>query len=346
MKISIGMNLQSGAWGGGNQFGKALSQYLIDQGEQVSYDLSNPDLDIILLAEPDARLKISAYDHRRILRYRLRNNKAIVVHRINNTSEARDDQEKKFNTYRICANRVADHTVFVSRWVKDRYVESGFDDTKPWSIIHNGSDHRLWKPGPATKRPDEPLRLVTHHWSNHWNKGFDVYQQLDRLLAEPQWASRIAFTYIGRVPDHFRFQQARHLEPMAGESLATELRRHHAYITASRHESGGHHNLEAGLCGLPLLYLNSGAMAEYCRGFGIEYTAETLEAKLEEMLATWPHWLTQMSRFPHTAERMCQQYHGLFQRLVAEGGTLRGRRQWLQFIPWIITTLLSRHRPC
>ncbi|MBF0631209.1 MAG: hypothetical protein HQL89_09520 [Magnetococcales bacterium] len=339
MKISLGMNLQSGAWGGGNQFGRTLTRYLTDCGEQVCHDLKPRDLDMVLLAEPDARLKISAYDHRDILRYLLRSNrKAIVVHRINNTSEARDDVAKTFNRFRIHANRIADHTVFVSHWVKERYVEAGFDPLRPWSVILNGSDHHLWHPGEPKPR-GQRLRLVTHHWSNHWNKGFDIYQRLDQMLADPHWSSRIELTYIGRLPDGFHFEQARHVEPLSGEPLAQELRRHDAYITASRHESGGHHNLEAGLCGLPLLYLKSGAMPEYCNGYGIEYTSETLEAKLEELCATWSDWVMRMADFPHTAERMCQGYHELFQQLMAQRPQVLARRRWLRRLPWIWSTL-------
>jgi len=346
-KISIGMSLQSGAWGGGNQFGKALTQYLGDQGERVSHDLEDRDLDIILLAEPDARLRISAYDHRDILLYLLlKNPNAIVVHRINNTSEARDDLAKTFNHYRIHANQIADHTVFVSQWVKDRYLESGFNRLRPWSVILNGGDHHLWQPGePPQKKQEKLLKLVTHHWSNHWNKGFDVYQQLDRLLADPQWAERIEFTYIGRVPKDFHFERARLIEPLSGEALAQELRRHDAYITAARHESGGNHNLEAGLCGLPLLYLDSGSMVEYCNGYGIEYTPETLEAKLEEMLQTFPQWAARMVGFPHTAQRMCQNYHDLFQQLLAQRPRILAQRRWLRRIPWILSTLTKKNRP-
>lgn len=342
MNVSIGMNLQTGAWGGGNQFGKALTHYLEAQGTRVSHDLEAGDLDIVLLAEPDARLRISAYGHRQILRYLLlKNRHAVVIHRINNTSEARDDAERTFNKFRIHANRIADHTVFVSHWVKDRYLESGFGAMRPWSVIHNGSDHHLWKPG-EEKTPRNRFKLVTHHWSNHWNKGFDVYQQLDRLLADPHWSSRIEFTYIGRIPKDFHFEHTRLIEPLSGEALAAALRQHDAYITASRHEAGGHHNLEAGLCGLPLLYMNSGAMPEYCSGYGIEYSPETLESKLEEMLQTWPHWAARVVSFPHTAELMCQRYHDLFQRLVAQREEIMGQRRWWRTLPWMVSTLMGK----
>ncbi len=36
MKISLGMNLQLGPWGGGNQFGHTLAEYLNRKGVEVS----------------------------------------------------------------------------------------------------------------------------------------------------------------------------------------------------------------------------------------------------------------------------------------------------------------------
>ena len=343
MKISIGMNIQPGAWGGGNQFGRVLTEYLRDHGETVCHDLNMDDLDIVLLVEPNIKLKISAYGHRQIVAYRLKQNRrAIVLHRINNTSEARDDSEKIFNKYRINANRVADHTIFVSQWVKDRYIESGFDNGRPSTIILNGGDHKLWNAGPLKKRGDK-LKLVTHHWSGHWNKGFGIYKILDELLGDPVWGEKIDFTYIGRLPEGFNFQHAKYMEPLSGEPLAAALRDHDAYVTGAMHEAGGHHNLEACLCGLPILYIKSGSMPEYCQGYGIEFTEDNFNSKLVEMLADWEKWRGEMGSFPHTAELMCQKYHGLFRQLHAERyAVLSARPSWWANLGWNLKTLLVK----
>ncbi len=336
------MDLQPGAWGGGNQFGRSLSAYLKKRGVTVSYDLADSELDIILLVEPNARLRISAYDHAAILRYlAMKNRRAIVVHRINNTSEARDDAKREFNKYRIDANLVADHTVFVSQWVKERYEESGFDPGRPTTVILNGSDKKLWKPGGAKKTAAKKLRVVTHHWSGHWNKGFAVYKRLDEMLADPQWSDRLEFTYIGRLPDGFAFENSRYIEPMSGEPLAQVLREHDFYITGALFESGGHHNLEAGLCGLPILYLDSGSMAEYCRGYGLEFTMENLGEKLGAMMNDLPGWRKKMVKFPHTADNMCRQYHDLFTGLLKDRERLLAQRQWLRRLPWLWKTMMK-----
>ncbi|MBF0296052.1 MAG: hypothetical protein HQL96_12750 [Magnetococcales bacterium] len=338
MNVSIGMTLQAGAWGGGNRFGKALADHLMANGHQVSFDLRSRELDIILLAEPDRTRKISAYDHADILRYLLfKNHRALVVHRINNTSEARDDPEKRFNRYRIRANRVADHTVFVSQWVHDRYREAGFGD-RPVTVILNGADADTWRCSPKAR--DARLRLVTHHWSTNPNKGIDLYLQLDALLATPPWNERLTFTYIGNLPPGTEFRHARHVPPLSGQPLVEELCRHDIYLTASRCEAGPNHLLEGALCGLPLLYPDSGSMPEYAAGFGLEYTSDTLAATLTRMLDEFPAWQERIRAFPHTAERMCQNYTALFAALLANRpDIIAARRHWRSPL-WLARTLL------
>ena len=326
MNASLGMNLQPGAWGGGNQFGRALARYLRDKGVEVSFDLESPDLDIILMAEPDARLRISAYSHRDILRYLLlRNPGCIVVHRINNTSEARDDESQAFNRFRIAANKVADYTVFVSKWVHARYVEAGFSSPH-YSVILNGADNGLWQRKQQLERSGK-LRLVTHHWSGHPNKGFDIYKELDEMLESSHWSQLVSFTYIGRLPDGFHFEASRYLGVLSGHALVEEIQKHDVYLTASKYESGPMHCVEGALCGLPLLYRESGALPEYCSGFGVSFTAENFEQKLQEMMETYDHWLDRMKYYPHTAERMCEQYHDLFVELFARRDEILERRR-------------------
>ena len=54
MKVSIGSKIVEGPWGGGNLFVKNLSNYLLELGHKVIYDLSEPDIDLILLTDQGA----------------------------------------------------------------------------------------------------------------------------------------------------------------------------------------------------------------------------------------------------------------------------------------------------
>ncbi|MBF0339904.1 MAG: glycosyltransferase family 4 protein [Magnetococcales bacterium] len=344
MKVSIGMKLQTGPWGGGNRFGTALTDALRVAGHRVHHDLAEDDLDIILLAEPDRRLRISAYDHADILRYLLFvHRRALVVHRINNSSEARNDPEKSFNRFRIHANRIADHTVFVSGWAQECYRASGFGE-RPRSVILNGADGRLWRPASQTTPPPSgPVRIVTHHWSTHLNKGWDLYQRLDALLARPEWSQKVTFTCVGPLPEGVRLVNSRHVPPLAGAPLVEELQKHDLYLTAARFEAGPNHVLEGALCGLPLLYLDGGAMKEYCQGFGLAYTLDNFEERLTRLLEERELFRERLRKYPHTAEAMCHAYLELFEGLLARRKEILAARRWGSSWSWVVKTLLNRH---
>lgn len=335
VRVSIGINLQSGPWGGGNQVGRALVDYLQQEGVEVSHDLNAPDLDMIVLTEPRANLRSSAYTDRQIFQYiREVNPRAIVVHRVNECDERKGTTD--VNQILRRANLCADHTVFVSTWVKDLHLQQGMR-CKSYSVIHNGSDQTIFH-AKGYRRWDgkQPLKLVTHHWGGHWMKGFDIYERVDRLLAFDRYKERFLFTYVGRIPNGFRFQNATYLKPKHGQALAAMMRKHHVYLTASHNEPGANHQNEGANCGLPLLYIESGCMPEYCGGFGISFTAENFEQKLEEMMETYDHLTDRMKHYPHTAEKMCKQYHNLFVELLERRDEILGKRRRWRWPLWLL----------
>ncbi len=325
MKVSIGMNLREGPWGGGNQFAVSLTNHLRQSGATVLHHLRERDIDLILLTEPRKSSRSSAYTHREITDYlKFVNPDAIVAHRINECDERKGTQE--VNSLLVSANGCADHTVFISTWLKDLFTRQGIPAERS-SVILNGADGRIFNPdgfSPWSRR--EPLKIVTHHWGDNWLKGFDIYRKLDDMLGETGWRERIAFTYIGRTPEDFAFRNARHIAPLSGGELASELRRHNLYLTASRNEPAGMHHIEGAMCGMPLLYVESGALPEYCRGFGISFTPETFVPALEEMMRTYDRWLGEMPGYRHTAENMCSEYHSLFLDLLGRKSELLAAR--------------------
>ena len=58
MKVSIGSKIVNGPWGGGNLFVKNLSNFLINNGHDVIYDLGDKDIDLILLTDPRSRKRV------------------------------------------------------------------------------------------------------------------------------------------------------------------------------------------------------------------------------------------------------------------------------------------------
>jgi hypothetical protein len=315
VKVGIGVNLQTGPWGGGNQVGHALVHYLRAKGVEVVFDLKKRDLDLILLMEPRRNLRICAFSDEDIVRYLLvKHWRTIVVHRINECDERKGTTG--VNRVLLRANRCADHTVFVSTWLRDLFVRQDLP-CRSTSVILNGSDRMLFNSvGYVRWDKAGPLKFVTHHWGAHWMKGFDIYEQFDRLLDEEQNRKLFSFTYIGNVPEGFRFRNVCHVRPVHGVKLAEWIHQHHVYITASQNEPGSNHQNEGAGCGLPLLYRESGCLPEYCNGFGLSFRVDNFEEKLREMMATYDVWADRMEAYPHKAERMCGQYFDLFQNLV------------------------------
>jgi hypothetical protein len=317
MKLSFGMRLRDEAFGGGNQFGRALVKALSQAGYHVSFDLKAPDLDLILLADPRPELQITAYTHHDVLRYlRHVNPRARVVYRVNDSDE-RKGERNVLNPLIRQAGKVADAVVWVSAWLREIHLAQGMQ-TRLERVILNGADEDIFHPhGYQLWDRRAPLRLVTHHWGGLWSKGFDVYQYVDGLLDAEKYRGRLAFTYIGNVPQDFRFQHAAYSPPLSGQALGEALRAHHVYITGAQYEPSGNHHMEGAACGLPLLYRASGGSPEYCRGFGLPFESlAEFESALDRMLAEYETWAAKMPAYPHRSSRMVADYLALFEEVL------------------------------
>jgi len=333
VKVAIGYRLQAGPWGGGNRFVSSLSEALIQAGHCVVFDLADADIDIILLMDPRSHLPLFSFGAGAILRYlAFRNPGAIVIHRVNECDERKNTRH--MNKLLTRANYCADHTVFVGSWLRDLPAWRAAASVES-NVILNGADSRVFNPrGFVPWTGKEPLKLVTHHWGGNWMKGFDIYTRLDAMLADDAWRERIQFTYVGNLPKGFRFRHARHVAPLTGRDLADELRSHHAYLTASINEPGGNHQNEGALCGLPLLYRESGCLPEYCADFGVSFNAETFETGLNQLMSTYDELAGRMPAYPHTAERMTIDWIALLQALYTRRKEMTKERRTLRS-PWL-----------
>ena len=263
MKVCIGYKINKGPWGGGNRFVSHLISDLQNKGHEVVYELNDKDIDLILFLDPRWRHKNTTFNSGSILRYLIfKNKETIVVHRINECDERKNS--KNMNYKLRLANYCADHTVLVGSWMKSLNLTYALDH-KYLSVIRNGADSRIFNnKGHIPWNKKEPLKLVTHHWSSHFMKGFDIYMHIDKMLNQVKWKNLIEFTYIGNLPKGFYFKNVKYIKPLNGLALAEELKKHDAYLTASINEPGGNHQNEGALCGLPLIYRESGCLPEYC----------------------------------------------------------------------------------
>lgn len=311
MRISIGSKVVEGPWGGGNLFVKNLSSYLESKGNEVIYDLSKPNIDLILLTDPRSRKESSStFNHIEIKKYKeLVNPNVAVVQRINECDERKFT--KNINQFYLEASHCADHIVFVSSWLRNIYLNLGMNSNKT-SVILAGANKEIFNDLNSKEViSNEKVNLVTHHWSAHENKGFETYSKIDDLISTKKWANRLNFTYIGNMNANYKFKNSKVIEPLAGKELAKELKNHHIYITGSINEPSGNHHIEAAQCGLPILFTNSGGIPEYCDGFGLSFN-EDLEIKLEEIIEEYDIFRNKIKNYPFSAKKMCDEFYNLF----------------------------------
>ena len=315
MKISFGTEIITGPWGGGNLFLINLKKYLTSKRHKVVFGLDDKDIDIILFTDPrTGKGSTSLISSKDIKNYKRHINKNVkVVQRINECDERKNT--KKINKLYLKSSEVADHVVFVSEWLRKIYLNLGIEKEKT-SVIMSGSDKLVFNPYGTTKKPvNRKFKILTHHWSSNWMKGFELYLELDKKLSEPTLKNKIEFTYLGNVDKKYKFSNTKVLQPLSGLELAEEIKDHDIYITGSLNEPSGNHHIEAALCGLPVLYFNSGGIPEYCKGYGLEITMENFEEKILYMIDYFDSFKNKMKKYPYESEKMSANYLKLFNNL-------------------------------
>ena len=316
MKISIGTNIKEGPWGGGNLFAINLKNYLVEKGHTVVHSLNDNDIDIILITEPRRTSESSAFTHIEVLNYiSFIKKDTLVVHRLNECDERKNTNY--VNKYLLNANKVADHSIFVSGWLKTLYINQGFNRRNS-TVIYAGADKSIFNRD-SYKEWDKknPLKIVTHHWGANWNKGFEYYLLLDSYMEKTKWKDKIEFTYIGNIPKNVKFKNSKLIAPLAGQDLAKEIKKNHLYITGSANEPSGNHHIEAAQCGLPILYLNSGGIPEYCEGFGIMFNNKNdFEEVLKKSVQKYDTLSKKMNAYPHDSKTMSKDFLNLFESML------------------------------
>jgi hypothetical protein len=326
MKIALGMRLQSGPFGGGNQFGRVLSFYLIKHGVDVVFDLKDNDIDIILLTSVRPFILSCAFGPTEILNYLKKNPDVILVLRINECDKNRNT--KTLNKQISLVNSMVDHTIYISQWLLDLFKSQKLEFSGNYSVIRNGADPILFPYSRKVLPRDGKIKIVTHHWSPNEMKGWDVYLKLDRMLEEEKYASKLEFHYIGRAPQCLKTKNIVFHDPCSDKALGDKIGNCHIYLTASINESAGMHHIEGALCGLPLLYRKSGALPEYCSKYGVAFNGVDDFAKaLDNMIESYNFYSDEMVHYNNTSENMCSQYLKLFNLLYEQKNEIIASRK-------------------
>lgn len=307
-KILINRKIVDGPWGGGNNFVKSLKSSLINNGHSL-VDALCDDIDLIIMIDPrydEARISINE-----IASYKRRNPRVKILHRINECDARKNTNE--IDSLLLASNQLADKTVFISEWLKDYFIKRGF--SKDSQVIYNGCNSDFFYPN-HTKVIKAPYKIVTHHWSDNWMKGFDAYKRIDEICrSNPQ---KYQFTYIGRYAKEYAPQSTHIISPLYDKQLGEELRKHDIYVTASRWEPCGMHHIEGASSGLPVLYhSNGGGIVEGCKNHGLSFDSiDQIESKLDDLVNLHSSLMTNIDYKFLSIERCLSQYNDLINYML------------------------------
>jgi glycosyltransferase involved in cell wall biosynthesis len=306
-------------WGGSSPFVSQLASYLWRRGWRVVFDLRR-DPDAVLVIDPRDDHPAKRFGLKELEVFRRERPGIPILHRINECDQRKATHDIDELLRRT--NALADHTFFLSEWLRDYFIERWFDQGRPHSVIYNGADPRVYHPiGNHLPAPGETVRVVTHHWSANWLKGFDYYQELDSMIADGELPG-FRFFVIGRWPAEIGWRAAETFQPMTGPPLAEKLRDCHLYLTASRWEPCGMHHVEGAQCGLPMVYHeDGGGIVEAARLYGVGFR-DDLAGALRAAAERLPELRRRVLGHMPSGDRMVMGYADVIQRLAVESGRL------------------------
>ena len=268
MKILINRKPVDGPWGGGNLLVKAFCDQMTKKGHKIVH-APEEGIDIIVIQDP--RSGNTGFSINDAIQYRNLHSKTKIVQRINEC-DARKNTSGIDQMLGECSKYI-DATIFVSSWMKSYHLEKGWNCNKNY-IIYNGADLNHFRS--REKINNGKINIVTHHWSNNFLKGFDVYNAIDRFVGEHE---SFTFTYIGRCRNSFNNTMV--VEPKFGLELGKILSKHDVYISGSRFDPGPNHILESLACKIPTyVFKEGGGCVEFAGRDHVFNTVEDLKKLL------------------------------------------------------------------
>lgn len=303
LTISLWHEYHKPPYGGGNQFMLALRKALERAGVKVAINKTRSDIDVHICNS--AWFDTSKFEDIS-KKYPVR-----MIHRIDGPiSLYRGEGRGEDDTIFELNKRFASATVFQSAFSYMKSCELGYRPVSPM-IIHNAVDHDIFHDhGRNVFDGSRKIRLISTAWSDNPRKGGPFYKWLDDNLD----FERFEYAFVGRVNQ--QFNNIKYIEPQPSEKLASLLRKHDIYITASFHEPCSNALLEALACGLPAMYRNDGGSHELVEFGGLPFNDESdFLTKLDRLVGFYPTF--QSSIYIKTIDTVAQRYLHIAEKIAA-----------------------------
>jgi glycosyltransferase involved in cell wall biosynthesis len=280
--LSIFHEFEPPPTGGGHQFLRAFWKQAEARGLRVENNTLSRSTRACLLNSFN-------FNEKRLMR--MKRDSILYVHRVDGPIDVyrgRDDGVDK-GIYAV-NQKIADKTIFQSRYSLEKHLELGMEFRNP-VVIMNAADPEIFHPrGRIEFSRNRKTRLIASSWSDNAHKGAAVYQWLDEHL---DW-ERFEMTFVGRSP--VIFKNIRMIPPVDSFRMAELFREHDIYVTGSRNDPCSNSLIEALACGLPAIYLQSGGHPEIVKqaGAGFE-AAEDIPGLLEQVTSQYEAYQSRIS---------------------------------------------------
>lgn len=273
MKIHILFPFKDSAWGGGNQFLKALRDYFI---EKNLYDEDIKRADIVLFN--------SHHSLEGVVKAKRKYPDKIFVHRVDGPIFYIREKDLEIDKQLFKINSLlASGTVFQSEFSKNACFELGMKKNNFETTIMNAPNPNIFNTKEKTGfEKDKKTKLIATSWSANMKKGFAVYKWLDENLDFSKYEMR----FIGN--SLIVFKNIIHISPINSKELAVELKNSNIFITASQKDPCSNSLIEALHCGLPAIVLNDGGHPELVGSAGeVFYKAKEIPVLLEKIVLNY-----------------------------------------------------------
>ena len=219
MKVNILYSFRDGAWGGGNQFLKALRGCLEERG---IYSSSIQKADIVLFD--------SFNDFHAVFQAKRRYPKKLFIHRLNGPISAYRGKDRHFDWMIFSlVQHVADGSIFKVNTVEEKNLKLGMECPLLNAVIHNAPlpiFHTTQKQKPFFKI----TRVISTSWSSNENKGFPIYKYLDEHLN----FKKFEMCFVGN--SNYVFKKYHSYSTNGKHQISFILKQHDIFITASKHD--------------------------------------------------------------------------------------------------------------
>jgi hypothetical protein len=275
------------AYGGGNVFALNLIEYLKKNDINVIFEL-NEKIDIFFIIDPH-KGPFKKYSLDEIVNYKKKINKGKIIIRINDCDKTRpnvtQNRSREFKIMQFYQD--IDLFIFNSNFIKNYYMNKYNQlNNINYDVIYNGGNDSILKPKDNYSKP-KCLKIVTHHWSDNINKGYDTYYKLHKFFEN---RTDYEFIFVGRKFND-NYKNVPVVGPYKGKELADYLRSCDIYITDSKYDSCPMHVVEGILSGLPILYTS-------CEGGG-KNLCELPNDKIGESFDDFPDLIDKIEKINH-----------------------------------------------